>query len=106
MQSSTPGAAAWIGRNSTGADHRDHGACWLLRRATGQARERIVEEAEAGEPADRREEEAHEDADVVLVRAEQVVLADCELAAEVGAEEEAADPECDRREEVECECAA
>ena len=73
------------------------------RRPAENARDRIVEEAEAGEPADRREEEAEDDAEVVLVGADQIVLAGREQAADVRAEEEAADAERDRGEEVEAE---
>src|SRR5207244_13296607 len=64
-------------------------------------RDGVVEEAEPAQPADRGKQEAHEDADVVLVGAEQVILADGDLAADPGAEEEAPDSERDRGEEVE-----
>jgi hypothetical protein len=76
------------------------------RRATEHARDRIVEETEPGEPPDRREQESEHDADVVLVGADQIVLADRDLAADVRAEEEAADAERDRGEEIEAEEAA
>ena len=72
-------------------------------RPAEQPCERVVEEAHPGEPADRADEKSHEHRDVVLVGSEQIVLADCDLPADPVADEEADDPEDNRRQEVEAD---
>ena len=65
--------------------------------------DRVIGEAEPDEPPDDAEEITHVDADVVLVRPQQVVVTDRHLSADPRPEEPAADPECQAGQHVEAD---